>query len=282
MAFTIDQIKEYWSENWRHENVLGLSKLAALFPNELKQDGGQMNSIIKVPVMTEVETQQDFKQETGFVETNAHEKIVQMKLTENFTSYTKILPENIPGPNWAENKMIVIERQEAAKYDAFALKTICEGVKNFMEYEEVNEKNFISIFKKIEKEAKKHKFEVSNAIFLISPKIATIIANSKLNSLSYDLENTSIVINQILNKYYCVEADIDDYGYDIIALVPSAYVWASYVETPLQSGVYTQGPFYGQIFTVINKWYNGEVIMDEHILAFKNSKNTSPESKSAD
>ncbi|WP_338985604.1 hypothetical protein [Spiroplasma endosymbiont of Diplazon laetatorius] len=274
MAYTIDQLKEFWSENWRFDNCLGLSKLAVLFPNELRQEGAQMNSIVKIPVMTEAVTQKDWSQETGFIENNSHEKIVEMKLSENFTLYTKIDAVNIPGPNWAANKMMTIERQEAKAYDDHALKTICNGVKNTIPFQEVTKDNFIEVFKKIEKQAKKDKWLISDGLLLISPKIATLVAQSKLNQLTQSLENTSIIINTILNKYNCVECDVDEYGYDIVALLPSAYVWASYVQTPLQSGTYTQGPFLGQVFTVINKWYNGEIIQEDKILGFKNTKET--------
>lgn len=276
-------IQQIYKNNWRHENALGGSELAILFPNELTQDEVSFKSKVSFPIMTSPKLQTGWSQENGFVENDATEKEAEVELTEAFTSYTKIAKINSAAEAWAENKITVLEAIEAETYDEFVLNKICNGLVNkYSSPVKITKDNLVIEFKKLEKEAKKLKFKLKNCIILISPSVVATIVNSNISTSVSTIENTNITIRKLFNKYTTVEADIDDVGYQIVALLPSAFAWASGVETPLQAGQYVQGPYLGQIFTAVNKFYGAKVIMPQHIIGYEEPKSPTKTSTSGE
>ncbi|AGY41646.1 hypothetical protein mflW37_5790 [Mesoplasma florum W37] len=269
MPVNIHFINKTYSETWKKESLLTFGRFYPLFPNELHDDGGAFKAEVIMPLMTLAKKGNKWSQEDGIPLTDSHEKTVAVVLDQVFNVHTKIDKTNVPAnpESWAKNKTDLITEQEAEELDEYVLSAIAKGVSTKVEDvpEELNKDTIVSFFFKLEAAAKKQKFNLKNSIIFISPKVRESVIQAKLECVDRNVENTSVVITSILG-YNVVSAPIDELGYDFIALPKQAFAWVKANHTPLESYIFTQGTFKGQIATIINEFYGSKNVMPEMII----------------
>lgn len=268
MPFDIKVIQTLYSGKWKFEDMRKGSKIAALFPNDLVQGEVGFNSVVRFPIMTPPNKQDNWSSSTGFKESEAEEKTVEIRLNKNHTTYDRIAKINIPADpqTWAENKIKMINRDEAADIDDFVLNELGTTTANKLAFAKITEDNFIDAITQLEEQAAEQKFELKDAIIFISPSVATAIVKSKVQSVNLNLENVSANVKRVLDDYSVVKAGIDKYGYQMIALLPTAFSWLVGIETPLTAGEYSEGSFLGQVFVAQNHFYGGGIAQQQFVI----------------
>jgi len=146
-------------------------------------------------------------------------------LNQNYTTYKRIAKVNVPADpqTWAENKIKMINRGEAADIDNFVLNELGTTTTNKLAFDKITKDNFIDAITELEEQASEQKFELKDAIIFISPSVAAAIVKSKVESVNLNLETVSANIKRVLDDYSVVKAGIDKYGYQMIALLPTAF-----------------------------------------------------------
>lgn len=268
MAITLAQIQKIFSENWRLKNLYGQSRYAVLFPNELRQTGGAFKAEVELPIMLEGITQKDWDPRTGFSETYQVDETKTVQLTQNFTIYNRIANHDKLASNWASNKLNIIDSQKAKEIDDYVLKTIGTGVtNNIAKPVKITKDNFAIEIKRLERMAESKKFQLKDALIFMDSLTVGELIQGKIEFTRTSIENTSATILNVFG-YNIVEADLEKYGHQMVAIHHYALAWIMATERPLQAGVYTQGAFLGQTFVANNEFYEAKVIMEEYRISY--------------
>lgn len=268
MAFVLSQVQTYFSQKWRADNIRRNSQLASLFPNELKQEGA-FNSVVRLPILTEAIIQENWDPRTGFDEKYTTDKHIEVKLDQNWTVYNRIDKVDMEADEWASNKMRMVDRQKGRRIDDYVLDVISTNTEIInITPVTITKDNLVEIFKDLEIKADNQKFDLQTAYIFVSPKLMSVILNSKLSTGSYSIDETGAVVYDVLG-YRIIQARLDKYQTQLIALPMQAVSWCWAEHLPLQAGEYTQGAFLGEQYICENAFFKGKVVMPEMVLKMK-------------
>ncbi|AXF96586.1 hypothetical protein [Spiroplasma phoeniceum] len=280
MAVTFKTIQTFFQNNWRLTNLYGASKIAALFPNQLQQDGGAFKAEVFLPIMNESQTQTYWDTVKGFDEKYVTEDLKKVQLTQNFTVYNRISKVDKLADNWAENKLKITDSQKAKILDKYVLSKIASGVKDLVPNPvKITKENFVDELKRLEVLVEDNYAHLEDMIIFIDHVVVAAMVNAKIQFTQTSIEGTSATIKSALGFNF-IEASIGKLGFQFLPVLPQAFAWVLAVDLQLQAGEYTHVPFVGQKFIVDNEFYECAIVQNKFVFGYKTETETESEKSS--
>lgn len=269
MIKNLKQIQTHFSANWRYDLIRKESKIAALFVNDLRQEGA-FKSKVRIPIMGIAKTQDEHNPEKGIEINYANERSEEFELEKSFVVYERMHPQDMEAPGWANAKLPVITSQKTKQIDDYMISmfaTTTEGVMQIPNPEQVTGANISDIFAVIDEQCYENGFDLDQAYIFVDPIVLAAIRKANLISGSKTIEGQAFKINEVLGFNVIEAKGLKKLGQQIVVATTYSLGWGYAQIDPLKILELTN-EFEGQIAIKEIAYYGAKILIPKQIIQY--------------